>query len=191
MRIISAVLASIQQSLKNALDKIMGIGVSLLALPFQVFVFGNGSPLPEQPPEFRPPVAADDLFSDLVAGPEPTPKIRDLDREGVNSVFKLAKMSKTERELADLSAVERDDVRALLLTMTQTELDALTKAGPGPVRRLIVGGDAQVWGVPSVKPDAVLPPSETELALRLRAVKSAMANPDGSKPFVMPKMPTP
>jgi hypothetical protein len=169
---------------------LLGIGASLIALPFQVFGFGTTLPMPSQDPEFRAPVAADDLFEGLVAGPAPTAKIRDLDREGVNSVFKLAKMTKDERAEADLSAVERDDVRALLIGMTQSELDALTKAGPGAVRKLLIGGDARVWGVPSVLPENISPPSETELAMRLRAVKAAMARPKGSTPLVMPQMPT-
>lgn len=182
MKMLSAALALALQGMQTALDKILGLTASLIAFPFQVLTGGGYQRLPSQPPVFETPVAADDLAADLVAGPAPAAKIRDLDREGVNSVFRLAKMSKAEREIADLSAVERDDVRALLLTMTQSELDALTKAGPGPVRRLIVGGDAQVWGVPSVKPENVLQPSETEIPLRLRAVKAAMANPREVRP---------
>jgi len=191
MRILSALMASIQQGLKTALDKIMSIGAGLIALPFQVFGFGSTSPMPSQPPVFEAPVAADDLFAELVSGPEPTAKVRDLDREGVNTVFKMARLTKAERAEANWEAIERDDVRALLIGMTQSELDALTKAGPGAVRKLLIGGDAQVWGVPSAKPENILPPSQTELALRLRAVKAAMAKPRGSAPFVMPKMPTP
>lgn len=187
-RMIAAVLASMFRTMQTAVDKIVNCYFRVVATGLSAFGFGSPSPLPSQDPVFKAPVAPEALFSDLVAGPAPTAKIRDLDSEGVNSVFRLAKMSKDERATADLSAVERDDVRALLLTMTQSELDALTKAGPGPVRRLIVGGDAQVWGVPSVKLEAVMTPSQTELAMRLRAVKAAMAKPNGSKPFVMPNM---
>lgn len=191
-RMISAVLASalasIQQGMQTALDKIMGIGASIVALPFQVLGFGGSPNMPSQDPVFRAPVDTDDLVADLVNGPAPAPGVRDLDRDGVNSVFKMAKMSKDDRATADLSAVERDDVRALLLTMTQSELDALTKSGTGAVRKLLIGGDARVWGVPSVLPENITPPSETELALRLRAVNAAMAKPKGSAPFVMPNM---
>jgi hypothetical protein len=42
--------------------------------------------------------------------------------------------------------------------------------------------------VHSVLPENVMAPSETELALRLQAVKAAMAKPKGSTPFVMPQM---
>lgn len=191
-RLISSIIASLQQGMQTALDKLLGIGVSLLALPFQIFGIGTtASPLPSQPPVFRAPVEAEDLFSDLVAGPAPTEKVRDLDREGVNTVFKMTRMTKAERAEANWEAIERDDVRALLIGMTQAELKALTAAGPGAVRKLLIGGDSRVWGVPSVLPEDVMPPSETELAIRLRAVKAAMAKPKGSAPFVMPKMPTP
>ena len=140
MRIISAIMASIRQALQTGLDKLMGTGASLIALPFQVFGFGGGSPLPSYPPVFQAPVDTDDLFADLVSGRAPTAKVRDLDREGVNSVFKLARMTKDERAEANLSAVERDDVRALLLTMSFAELQygcaicALSAEVPPPDR---------------------------------------------------------
>jgi hypothetical protein len=189
MKLISAVIASIQRGLITSTAMIADFTSSVIALPFQVFGFGALANMPSQPPVFKVPVDSYDLAADLLRGPSPNEKVRDLDREGVNSVFKLAKMTKDERAETDLSAVERDDVRALLLTMTQSELDALTKAGPGAVRRFLIGGDGRVWGVPSVKPEDVLPPSDTELAMKLRAVKAAMAKASGgSKPFTMPTL---
>lgn len=188
-RLISSIIASIQQGMQTALDKLIGISASLIQLPFQVFGFGTtGSPLPSQDPLFRAPIDADQLFTDLVSEPAPTAKVRDLDREGVNTIFKLAKMTKAQRAEADLSAIERDDVRASVLQMTQSELDALTKAGPGAVRRLIVSGDSREWGVRTVKPEDILPPSDTELAIRLRTALAHMAKPKGSQPFTMPNM---
>jgi hypothetical protein len=177
MKFISAVMASIRQGMQTALDKLVGVAGGVIAFPFQVFGLGTSQSMPSQPPVFDAPVSPTDLVG-----------VRDLDRDGVNTVFRLAKMSKDERATADLSAIERADIRALLLQMTQSELDALTRQGPGAVRKLIGGGDARVWGVPSALPEDILPPSDTELALRLRAVKAAMAKPRGSAPFRMPTM---
>lgn len=188
MKFISSIIASIRQGMQTALDKLIGVAGGVIAFPFQVFGFGTSPSMPSQPPMFDAPVDTNDLVAELTNGHQRTAAVRDLDRDGVHAVFKLAKMTPDERATADLSAIERDDVRALLLQMKSSELEALTKAGPGAVRKLIVGGDARVWGVPTVKEGDILPPSDTELALRLRAVKALMAKPHGSKPYTMPQM---
>ena len=193
--IVSAIQQAIVQTATSLWEQALKFAGSIVLMPIQTLQSMAGMTgsqrLPNQPTVFEAPVDTNDLVAELTNGHTRSATVRDLDRDGVTQVFRLAnlaKISKDKRAEADLSAVERDDVRAVLIKMTPAELEALTKAGSGAVRRLLVSGDAKVWGVPSVHEDDVLTPPETELALRLRAVKAAMAKPKGSAPFRMPNM---
>lgn len=186
MQFIRAAMASIWQGF-------LKLTATVIDLPFAFFrgalgLGGGAHSVPDQPPVFEAPVDTRELVDELQAGHQRHAAVRDLDRDGVTTVVRFAKMSKDERAMADLSAVEREDVRELLLSMTPAELQELVKAGSGAVRKLLVSGDSGVWGVPSVKAEDVTPPAEAELALRLQRVKEAMSK-KGSKPYVMPRLP--
>ena len=193
--IIAAVQQAIVQTAKSLFEQAMRFASELIMSPFTLLASAAGitgeQRIPAQAPKFETPGDVGELIDEMANGHARKTVVRDLDRDSVNSVFKLAKMSKDDRATADLSAIDRADVRAALFSMTTAELEALTKAGPGAVRLLLTEGDSRVWGVPtvaSVPTASVMPPLDTELSRRLRKVKEAMAAPKGSAPFTMPRM---
>jgi hypothetical protein len=185
MQFIRAALASIWQGF-------LKLTATVVDIPFAFFrgalgIGGGAHSVPDQPPAFEIPVDTRELVDELHAGHQRHEAVRDLDRDGVTTVVRFAKASEEKRATFDLSAVKREDVRDLLLTMKPSELQELVRAGSGPIRKLLVSGDAGVWGVPSVKAEDVTPPADTKLALQMEHLRAALAK-KGSKPYTMPRL---
>lgn len=186
--IISAILRAMRETAQTALDGILNFTAKSIGSVVQVFGFGGASSLP--PPSFEAPMSTTDLVEELRGAPA----VRDLDRDGVKTVFNFAKASNQKRATYDLAPVRRADVQALLLKMTPDQLTTLTLEGSHAVRRLLLTGDAGVSGVPSV-PKAPVDdfedmPVDEQLAKKLKALRERMAKPPlgGSRPYVMPTL---
>lgn len=191
-RIIAIVIQTMRQAAQTALDSILHLTGNVLAVPFQVFGFGGGRSSPAQGPVFVAPPSPTEILSHQQTS-QRSATIRDLDREGVRTVYQFARASDTERATYDLSPIRRTDVQALLLKMTQDQLTTLSLADSGAVRRFVLTGNAGVSGVPMVPTAKAIELEEQEvnaqLAANLRALKERMAKPSGaSRPYTKPRM---
>lgn len=190
--IISAIRKALREVAQTALDTIGNLTANIVSLPFAVFGFGGATNRPGQDPVFDVPVSTTDLVAELQTGHQRVAAVRDLDRDGVRTVYEFAKASEKDRATYDLTPVRRPDVQALLIRMTTDQLTSLTLAGSGAVRRLVLTGNSGVSGVPMVPTAKVIEAEENsvdeQLAANLRALKELMAKPSGgSKPYTMPR----
>lgn len=72
-----------------------------------------------------------------------------IDPSGLALTKRYCTAKKTERETMDLSVLPAE-ARLMLLTMDDNELAALGNAGPGQIRKFLVGKDHGLHGVPVV-----------------------------------------
>jgi hypothetical protein len=178
LRAIGRFLSSVAASLWKGTLGVLSWTEQLIRWPFSL-VFGNGGGMPT--PDYKPDVTSAQLLDEFAETRARQAAILDLDRDGIGTVLKFANANRSVRAGMDLSAVKAD-VRATLLTMDDNELQALSVAGPGKVRKFIEGKDHGIFGVPVVRPapDVIIPPPTAMMPheqvlwrTRARIVKSA------------------
>lgn len=190
-RIITAIIQAVLATAQTALDSISNLTGRVIATGFALLGFGGGSARPAQEPVFDAPPSPSEILADVQTG-QRCATIRDLDREGVRTVFEFARASEKERATYDLTPVRRADVQALLLRMPPDQLTSLTLAGTAAVRRFVLTGRSGVADVPSVPTAKAIELEEQsivdeQLIKNLRVLKEQMAKPR-SLPFTMPRM---
>ncbi|WCJ62787.1 hypothetical protein [Agrobacterium tumefaciens] len=161
----------------------------LLRWPFSV-IFGNGGKAMPSP-EYKPDVSAALLLDEFDEARARQVAVHDLDRDGVSTVMKYSKASKSARATYDLGSV-REDLRTTLLDMSDLELDALGRAGLSAVRKFVDGKDHGVFGVRTFSPGesvkAALPEPKEPMTVQERMFWRVRARAERSgNQFAMPR----
>ena len=127
----------------NALPTIGKVADDLVSWPFRV-LFGGGAPLEH----YEPTTTRPDVIETFKAAREAA-AVRSFDPSGIETVRKYCNARKDDRAAMDISAVP-SEARLLLATMSDDELHALGRAGPGQIKKFLDGKQHGVDGVPVV-----------------------------------------
>lgn len=119
---------------------------------------GGGGEVPAYTPTSSRAGMASALQEARVAAAVPS-----IDPGGIALTKKFCKATETERETMDLSFLP-SEARFMLLTMDEHELKSLGQAGPGQVRKFLVGKEHGLHGVPVV--GVHVPPTPTPVKPR-------------------------
>lgn len=143
-------------------------------IDFLTGLLGLGGPhMPDTPADFIAPGSTSELVAQLTNGHHAKAAAPSLESQAVTAIYKM----RNARSDVNLSAVEKRDVRDLLIGMSATQIENLCNAGRPAIQRLLRTGDSGIMGVPM-----------TEIA-SLKSLRAEMAKTKGSKPFGMPTMP--
>ncbi|MEY9830780.1 hypothetical protein ABIA25_002595 [Sinorhizobium fredii] len=144
-RILSATVAGLYKGTLGVLHW----GEQLIRWPFSLVFGSGGGGRPN--PHFEPLTSGIQLLDEFEESRKRQTAVQTLDRDGVDTVIKYAKALPPARSTIDLGGL-RKDIRAILLTMDDRELQALAQAGIGAVRKFVDGKQHGIHGVPIVKP---------------------------------------
>ena len=122
--------------------------------PFRM-LFGGAAPMPH----YEPTITKPDVVEEFRHARRAAASVRRVDPSGIDTVRKFCAAPRHVRADMDVSAVP-SNARAMLLTMGDDELDALSKAGPGKVKKFIDGKDHEIPGVPVVGVHAPFPAND-------------------------------
>ncbi|MEW9616931.1 hypothetical protein AB3G45_24295 [Shinella sp. S4-D37] len=139
----------------NSLPTIGKTFDDMISWPFRA-IFGGGMPLPH----YEPTMARADVGEVLTKAREKAAaSVHVFDPSGIETVRKFCKAKKDDRYDMDISAVLAES-RALLLSMSGDELQALGKASPGQIKRFLDGKRHGIDGVPVVGVHAPYPAND-------------------------------
>lgn len=187
MSLISRIIAALKSILHDlragvsTISSIVNWMEQVVKYPFTLL--GSGNP---PMPNFAPQTTKSDIVEDFKLA-RASLAVRTLDPTGIDTVRKFAQSPQHVRETTDLSAIPAD-ARALLLTLGADELKTLAQAGPGEIRKFLIGKQHSIHGVPVVGVHAPLPandslPKEEPLDHRLWKVRSKLLKADQSAEF--------
>lgn len=165
-RIVAAFTAAVRLLGQIGRDAVNGLPVAgkwlddLFSSPFRV-LFGGKPPLPS----FEANLTKPDILEEFQHARR-SASLHRVDPSGIETVRKYCTAkNRSFRDGMDLSAIQAD-ARVLLLTMDETELGELGKAGPGQIKRFLDGKPHNIHGVPVVgvhrPPPGYTRPPETE-----------------------------
>jgi hypothetical protein len=100
-------------------------------------------------PSYTPTSSRSDIAHVLQEARAASAAVQTIDPSGLALTKKFCGATKSERDSMDLSVLP-SEARLMLLTMDDHELKALGQAGPGQVRKFLVGMDHGLHGVPVV-----------------------------------------
>ena len=140
---LARVIAQMGKDFWNSLPTIGRAVDDVISWPFRV-LFGGGSPLPHYEPE----IARSDVVETFKQAREAA-AAHSLDASGIETVRKYCNARKDDRADMDISAVP-PQARLLLMTMSDDELHALGRAGPGQIKKFLDGKQHEINGVPVV-----------------------------------------